>query len=242
MVHRVLKCALEIEKLYKQKMREGLSEEDITITPADIRSGNLLLPESDVSEIAVRCNERKEEARKAGDKSLVLFYCLYLQSRYNMFKNDGKTVYKEMHKCTLIKVQDKSFNVFITTIGIDCEMFHNNLNGDQIWIGENKKNSKSGTMYIQWEEGRFQECQLLSSWDVEVWYRHESKKLDYVCQLKPPSSDTLVTEAEATAQCPDKVEKDKGDKGDKGGKGGGKGGNKGYKGGGTPGTPVGVST
>eukprot|EP01061_Rhynchopus_euleeides_P006344 TRINITY_DN1538_c0_g1_i3.p1 TRINITY_DN1538_c0_g1~~TRINITY_DN1538_c0_g1_i3.p1 ORF type:complete len:781 (+),score=332.15 TRINITY_DN1538_c0_g1_i3:313-2655(+) len=206
-VHRVLKCALEIEKLYKMKLREGLSEDEITITPKDIRSGYLLLPEADVSEIAVRCNERKEEARKAGDKSLVLFYCLYLQSRYNMFKEDGKTQYKEKHKGTLIKVQDKSFNVFIETLGIDAELFHNNGQKDQLWLNTNKRNPKSGVMCIEWEEGRYQECEVLSSWEIVVYYRSDSKKLDYVAQLQPPPSDQLVTEKEALASCPEKVPK-----------------------------------
>ena len=200
-VHRVLKCALEIETLYKQRLRQGETDDEIEIGAADIKSGHLLLPEADVSSIAVHCNERKDEARKAGDKSIEVFYGLYLQSKYNMWKEDGVTDYKETHRGALIKVQEKSFNIFIETLCIDKEFFHNNGQKDQAWIGENKKNSKSGVMCIQWEEGLWQECELLTTWDITVYYKADSKKLEFVARLCPPPRDTLVSIAEAEATC-----------------------------------------
>eukprot|EP01064_Diplonema_japonicum_P008786 TRINITY_DN161_c0_g3_i2.p1 TRINITY_DN161_c0_g3~~TRINITY_DN161_c0_g3_i2.p1 ORF type:complete len:870 (+),score=291.41 TRINITY_DN161_c0_g3_i2:76-2685(+) len=207
-VHRVLKCALEIESLVKQKLRAGVNEEDISVTPKDIKSGYLLLPEADVSEIALRCNTRKEEARKASDQSSVLYYCLYLQSKFQMWEADKTTIYKETHKATLTKVQEKSFNIFIESLGQDKELYHDNAGGEgeQRWEGTNKKNSKQGTMCIQWEHGLYEEAQVLHRWDVLVWYKKASKNLDFICQLCPPPRERLVSEAEAEAGCPPKPE------------------------------------
>eukprot|EP01059_Diplonema_ambulator_P030363 TRINITY_DN516_c0_g1_i4.p1 TRINITY_DN516_c0_g1~~TRINITY_DN516_c0_g1_i4.p1 ORF type:complete len:890 (+),score=377.81 TRINITY_DN516_c0_g1_i4:68-2737(+) len=196
-VHRVLKVALEIEALVKRKLREGVAEEDIVVTPDDVPSGYLLLPEADVTEIALRCNTRKEEARKASDQSIVLYYCLYLQSLYKRWEADGRTEYKERHKATLTKVQEKSFNIFVESLGLDRELFHDNGHKDQRWLGTNKKNAKQGSMCIQWEEGLFEEASVLHRWDVLVWYKKESKNLDFVCQICPPDRSELVGEVGA---------------------------------------------
>eukprot|EP01063_Lacrimia_lanifica_P032836 TRINITY_DN5681_c0_g2_i1.p1 TRINITY_DN5681_c0_g2~~TRINITY_DN5681_c0_g2_i1.p1 ORF type:complete len:1086 (+),score=411.79 TRINITY_DN5681_c0_g2_i1:110-3367(+) len=194
-VHRTLKCALEIEALYKEKLRQGYRDEDVMIRPSDIRSGELLLPEADVMEISNHCNNRKEEARKAGDQSLVLFYALYLQSRYQMWKEDGKTEYKERHGVTLVKVQEKSFNIYVDDLNIDKELYHDNGSGDQRWVGGNRKNGKKGLMAIQWEDGLWEECMVLSTWQALISYDPKAKGLDFKVELLPPAREELVPES-----------------------------------------------
>eukprot|EP01060_Flectonema_neradi_P001764 TRINITY_DN1109_c2_g2_i1.p1 TRINITY_DN1109_c2_g2~~TRINITY_DN1109_c2_g2_i1.p1 ORF type:complete len:327 (+),score=69.28 TRINITY_DN1109_c2_g2_i1:136-981(+) len=195
-VHRVLKCALEIEGMVNKAIRDGIPEDKISITPKDIPSGQLLLHESEVTDVAVHCNERKDAARKCSEKSTELYYCLYLQSLLEQHKADGGVSHIEKHRATLTKIADKSFQIFLPTIGCERELFHNNGQKDQLWIGTILTKAKEGLMYVQWQEGLYQEVSILDGWDVNVFLK-PGDKLDFVTELQPPSK--LMTEAEVKA-------------------------------------------
>eukprot|EP01060_Flectonema_neradi_P026431 TRINITY_DN353_c0_g1_i1.p1 TRINITY_DN353_c0_g1~~TRINITY_DN353_c0_g1_i1.p1 ORF type:complete len:615 (+),score=139.03 TRINITY_DN353_c0_g1_i1:146-1846(+) len=197
-VHRVLKCALEIEGIVQRAIRDGVPEDQISISPKEVPSGQLLLHESDVTDVALHCNERKEEARKCSDQSIELYYCLYLQSLYEQNKVDGRICKFEKHHATLSKVADKSFQIYIPTIGCERELFHDNGQNDQVWVGTNKKNAKEGVVYIQWEEGLFQEACILDGWEAHVTLK-PGQKLDFTVQLQPPPRSELMTEEEVLA-------------------------------------------
>ena len=197
-VHRVLKCALEIESMVNRALREGVAEDKISISPKDLPSGELLMHESDVADIAIHCNEKKDLARNCSRGSTELYYCLYLQSLYEQNKVDGRVNHIEKHHATLTKIADKSFQIFLPSIDCERELFHDNGPKDQLWIGTNKCNSKDGVIYIQWEDGLYQEASILDGWEVNVSFK-PGQKLDFTTQLQPPPRSELVTEEEVLA-------------------------------------------
>eukprot|EP00756_Hemistasia_phaeocysticola_P018052 Hpha_TRINITY_DN15571_c2_g13::TRINITY_DN15571_c2_g13_i1::g.106274::m.106274/K18758/DIS3L2; DIS3-like exonuclease 2 len=229
-VHRCLKVALEIEREYRRKSIEfkkaGKKEEEVAISWEDVPSGNLVLHTQDLHQIASHCNERKTEAREASERSIKLFFCLFLQAKYQMYQADksvGPMSYKETVRATCMSIKQKSFCVWLEGVSVEKEIFLDNgkPEGPQLWQGTAAL-SQCKKVLLEWKEGQVQAADLLTSWTAHVFIKEDTQRLDFVVQLQPPPDSELQPKVrvyeDLGVDSGEESGDDKGHKGDRRGK------------------------
>ena len=147
-VHRQLLLALDIERAYQQKKAAGIEDKSIEIDPSEMDHGEFFMNPSDVGAIAVKANMRKENARKASDQSLQLFFCLYLDAIRNLAKVDKTIQPFQTAKAIVTRVGEEKFSLLATGIAQDNEIYHNS--GSQRWNGANAVDKEGLTFQINW--------------------------------------------------------------------------------------------
>jgi len=204
-VHRCLKVALEIEREHRRRSIEnqkaGKKEEDIAISWEDVPSGELVLHSADLQQIADHCNERKVEAREASERSLKLFFCLYLQAKHQMYladKSIGEMSYKETMRVTCMSIKQNKFTVWLEDVSVEKEVYLNNgkPEGPQLWLGTAALSECKKKVLLEWKEGEVQTVDLLTSWTAHVFIKENTQYLDFVVQLQPPPECDLQPKAQ----------------------------------------------
>ncbi|CUI14483.1 ribonuclease II-like protein, putative, partial [Bodo saltans] len=152
MVHRQLLLALEIEQQVKRNANNNNA--NATVDVSLMKNKQYYFTHYEVSDIADRCNQQKERARKCSDASLKLFFCLYLEAIRIKSHVDKSIFPTQWVSAEVVRIKDGSFTIYASEIGSDCEIAFNSRN--QHWRGECKFDKDSNSVILNWGPGQGQ--------------------------------------------------------------------------------------
>eukprot|EP01006_Ploeotia_vitrea_P036184 TRINITY_DN65986_c0_g1_i2.p1 TRINITY_DN65986_c0_g1~~TRINITY_DN65986_c0_g1_i2.p1 ORF type:complete len:986 (-),score=110.06 TRINITY_DN65986_c0_g1_i2:1605-4562(-) len=191
MWHKQLEQALQ-EREKKKKLREeeiklngaaAGDDEDLDIDLHHYKKWDdyVNTPE-EVALIAKACNEAKLHARKAGEASRKLFFCLWLRGQMDQHPNGLETdCFVIQYKVSSKKSKGAGFNVFIPEYAADCEFKENAL-------GWGKIEEEADNKHVQISTDTYTErVQLLTKFQCYLLFKPDSfGRLNYAVKLKQP--------------------------------------------------------
>jgi exoribonuclease R len=146
MVHRQLLLALEIEQQVKRNANNGNAS--ATVDVSKMKYKPYYFTHYEVSDIADRCNQQKERARKCSEASMKLFFCLYLEAIKKRSQFDPTIDPVQRVSAQVVRVKEGSFTVYALEISTDCEISMGSKN--QQWKDECRFDKEANSVVINW--------------------------------------------------------------------------------------------
>lgn len=119
--HRQLLLALDIEREVKRRM-EATGKYPDDVDPSTLPHARYYYHPDEVAAMALHCVERKEAAKKAGEASLVLFLCTFIQAAAVKAPTSPNIPQHITLKAVVVRLKDVAVTLFIPEIALMHEI------------------------------------------------------------------------------------------------------------------------
>lgn len=159
MAHRQLLVAVELEQLMKErglelpsrpdldiirKPGEGVFDFQDAVSIDELHFREYVYPRGEVDLIAEDCNTAKDDARKAGEMSVELFFCVYLQALFQKAKSDPRIRPRQFVAVVIVKLTPGSVQLFAGEIALSVQVGVNDKKQRFIAMKPEKKDAGEG--------------------------------------------------------------------------------------------------